>query len=245
MATCMVAMADTDAIPHACETSGEGVVMILAQDAASGDFVSTQGVRIRQTDLHPAEDMGTPVFHAPRALRVFLTDRRADRWGRRSGHLADARSGAWVARALVARGHAVVAPDAAGADCLRPLFDEEARARAGGHGLWAREPVWNAARPSRLEGRTGRHTVIAGQVLSVGETSRNVYLNFGRRWSHDFTVTIAATRLDDFAAAGLDVRSLEGAAIRVRGVVQQDRGPHIELRHPAQIERLDKDGQGR
>lgn len=92
---------------------------------------------------------------------------------------------------------------------------------------------------------TGRFALVEGPVVSVGETRSTLYLNFGYRWRDDFTVTISASRREEFEAAGLDVAALEGAAIRVRGIVQTRDGPLIKVSHPAQIERLDKDGMRR
>ncbi len=37
----------------------------------------------------------------------------------------------------------------------------------------------------------GRFAVVEGKVLSVRESGNLIYVNFGRRWSEDFTVTIA------------------------------------------------------
>jgi hypothetical protein len=69
-------------------------------------------------------------------------------------------------------------------------------------------------------------------------------VNFGRRWSEDFSVTIQKRNERNFAAAGLDVKGLAGRRVRVRGWVEA-RGsagsntggsPWIEAARPEQIE---------
>jgi len=63
-----------------------------------------------------------------------------------------------------------------------------------------------------------------------------VYLNFGRHWTQDFTVTIAKRNQRAFITAGVDPKSLAGRNIEVRGWVEQRGGPVIEAARPDQIE---------
>lgn len=58
-----------------------------------------------------------------------------------------------------------------------------------------------------------------GEVLSVRESGATIYVNFGRRWTRDFTVTSAVT------TAAVKPKRLEGRHIRVRGWIEQRRGP--------------------
>lgn len=178
-------------------------------------------------------------------VRFVALGEETDRWQRRPGHLMLTPGDRWLARELVRQGRAIVAPRLAARDCLAHLLKEEALARQRKAGQWAHERVWSAHDPEALSERTGRYTLVAGRVISVGETRSMVYLNFGGRWSRDFTATISAERKAAFADAGLDVTSLDGAAIRLRGMVRQAGGPSIELVHPAQIERLDRNGDQR
>jgi len=72
--------------------------------------------------------------------------------------------------------------------------------------------------------------------LSVRESGATIYVNFGRRWTRDFAVTILKRQRRDFAAAGFDPKELEGRRIRVRGWVEQRNGPMIQATVPEQIE---------
>ena len=71
---------------------------------------------------------------------------------------------------------------------------------------------------------------------AVRESGATIYVNFGRRWAQDFAVTILKRHRRDFAAAVIEPKELEGRRIRVRGWVEQRRGPMMEASAPEQIE---------
>ena len=78
--------------------------------------------------------------------------------------------------------------------------------------------------------------MVEGRVLSVRESGSLIYVNFGRRWSQDFTVTIAKRNESTFVSAGLTPKSLSGRHVRVRGFVEERSGPWIEAMRPEQFE---------
>ena len=63
-----------------------------------------------------------------------------------------------------------------------------------------------------------------------------IYVNFGRRWSEDFTVTVPKRNERSFTAAGLPLKKLAGQRVRVRGTIEERGGPWIEALAPEQIE---------
>ena len=75
-------------------------------------------------------------------------------------------------------------------------------------------------------------------MVQVAPTERFVYLNFGADWRRDFTVRIAKEVARGLADAGLDVASLPGRRIEIRGVVLEAGGPLIELSHFEQMQVL-------
>jgi DNA/RNA endonuclease YhcR with UshA esterase domain len=81
--------------------------------------------------------------------------------------------------------------------------------------------------------------LVEGKVLSVRESGATIYVNFGHRWTQDFTVIVLRRLQRAFAAAGVDPRALTGRRIRVRGYVEQRGGPVIAAEAPEQIELLD------
>ena len=68
------------------------------------------------------------------------------------------------------------------------------------------------------------------------ESGGTIYVNFGRRWTEDFTVTVLRRHERTFGAAGLDLKALAGRQVRVRGFVEERGGPWIEVTRPEQIE---------
>ena len=108
-------------------------------------------------------------------------------------------------------------------------------------GLWA-DPNFAplaAENLPQLAAARGHFALVEGQVLSVRESGATIYVNFGRRWTRDFTVTILKRQKRSFAAAGIDVDRLQGRRIRVRGIIEQRSGPIIEALAPEQIEAID------
>lgn len=234
---------DRGGLPDACRTvAGEEIADARAEPGEPHVWRSAGGELLRQAELV----MVAGAAPAGARLRFVALGEGTDRWERRAGHLLLEPGARWLARELVRTGQAIVAPRLAGRDCLVHLLREERTARRRKVGLWRHERVWSAHDPDALLAeRNGRYTLVAGRVASVGETRSMIYLNFGGRWSRDFTATIRAERKAAFAAAGLDLASLGGAAIRLRGMMRQSGGPSIDLEHPAQIERLDRNGDRR
>ena len=83
-----------------------------------------------------------------------------------------------------------------------------------------------------------RFALVEGRVLSVRESGGTIYVNFGRRWSEDFTVTVPKRSARTFTAAGFELKALAGRTVRVRGLVEERGGPWIEATEPGQIEIL-------
>jgi hypothetical protein len=122
------------------------------------------------------------------------------------------------------------------------LLRLEGAARAAKLGLWA-DPYYDMRRaeePGALSRDLGRFTLVEGRVLSVRESAGTIYVNFGRRWSEDFTVTVAKRNERRFSAAGLELKSLARRKVRVRGFVLERGGPWIEAARPEQIELLEQ-----
>jgi hypothetical protein len=104
--------------------------------------------------------------------------------------------------------------------------------------LWreARFAVEQAENIEALTTAMGRFTIVEGLVRRVGETSSRTYLDFGRRYNQDFSIMIPRSARAGFAAAGIDLKSLRGKQVRVRGVLFSSGGPAIEIRNPASLE---------
>jgi endonuclease YncB( thermonuclease family) len=166
----------------------------------------------------------------------------SDRYGRLVAYAYTIRDGdeLFVQGELVADGFARVG-DRVGRDCAGELLSREKMARKARLGLWA-DPyydVLNVETPVDVPAQRGRFALIEGTVTSVRESGATIYVNFGRRRSEDITVTVPKRNERTFAAAGLDLKTLAGRRIRVRGWVEQ-RGVEdrawIAAERPEQIE---------
>jgi hypothetical protein len=82
----------------------------------------------------------------------------------------------------------------------------------------------------------GRFGVVEGRVLSVRQAGTVTYVNFGRRWTEDFAVTVSRRMIAAFETAGIMLKSLERRHIRVRGWIERRGGPRIEALGVWQIE---------
>jgi endonuclease YncB( thermonuclease family) len=163
-----------------------------------------------------------------------------DRYGRLFAHVYVTRNNSerWVEAELVARGHARVSARVGERACAVALLARERAARAANLGLWA-DPYY-VVRPAddaaAVAAERGRFAIVEGKVLSVRESGATIYVNFGRRWTQDFTVTIAKRNESAFTSAGLEPKRLQGRRVRVRGWIEQRGGPWVEATRPEQIE---------
>jgi endonuclease YncB( thermonuclease family) len=163
-----------------------------------------------------------------------------DRYGRTVALVAlqDGPAERSVQMALLERGWARVAAHIGDLSCAAALLDAEKKARMAGLGLWA-DPHYltrNAEDPAGILAVRGHFAVVEGKILSVRESGGQIYVNFGRRWTEDFTVTVPKRSEKTFTAAGLPLKKLAGQRVRVRGTVEERGGPWIEAQAPEQIE---------
>ena len=176
---------------------------------------------------------------AARKLTAVPLDAEPDRYGRFMIDAVDQSDRSSLRNILVSAGLAVVNPRSAPPACCSGLYRAEARARSGRKGLWglAEPPI-----PIQLSSNGMAKpvpvgfTIVEGRVASIGKRERILYLNFGRDWKTDFTVTLARS---DFDARQLQIlESLAGRRIRVRGVADPWQGGRISVTLFSQIEIL-------
>jgi endonuclease YncB( thermonuclease family) len=217
------------------------------------------GMTLRLTDgrevrlagvVAPSEIDGDPeaLARAGSSLKTLVTGKRValygradrnDRYGRLTAQVAFSEPEAgWIQAALVSDGVLRVAPEAGEIACAESLITLERSARTNLKGLWTepRFSVVNADDLAVLNAALGRFAVVEGSVTRVGETSGHTYLDFGRRYTEDFTIVIPRQARPAFNAVGLDLKSLRGKRVRVRGVIFLSGGPAIVIRKPASLE---------
>jgi endonuclease YncB( thermonuclease family) len=250
--------AETDAVraPSGCrpDSSAVGIVAAVSDGRT---FTLDDGRKIR---LAAIEVPGSDGFEQPSRLNsatdskevlqslvagrtVTLGRTERDRYGRSVAHVFLLGDGAerWIQAEMLARGHARVAARV-GDGCVAELRQRERAARTAQLGLWA-DPYYGmrpADDPAAIARERGRFAIVEGNVVSVRETGGTVYVNFGRRWTSDFTVTIAKRNERAFAAAGVEPKRLAGRRIRVRGWIEERGGPWVEATRPEQIEMVER-----
>ncbi|HEY1541495.1 MAG TPA: thermonuclease family protein [Xanthobacteraceae bacterium] len=205
---------------------------------------------IRAAETAGANDMPDPAAAAANALGTLVTGREVilkypklvtDRYGRLRADAAivgtDIGS---VVKSLLSQGLAHVAPRLSEPVCGSELLAAERMARTQKLGLWGDPRYFPKAAddPAGVLAERGRFTLVEGTIVSVRESGGTIYVNFGRRWSEDFTVTILKRNERQFTAAGLALRSLAGRRVLVRGFIEERGGPWIDATGPEQIEIL-------
>ena len=236
-----------DEAPAACRFETLGIfVPGLAIDGRT--FRLKDGREVRLAGIEAAEDNA-----AKEALENSITGglialsrvgSGTDRYGHLVAQVFALRDGAerWIQREMIAGGHARVGARVGGPACASALLAAERAARNGHVGLWA-DTAYAIKQTDDLAGllaERGRFIVAEGKVLSVRSSGGTIYLNFGLVWSRNLTVTILQRSERAFAAAGVELKKLEGRRVRVRGWVEERGGPRIKAAGPEQIEFADR-----
>ncbi|KQP03247.1 hypothetical protein [Methylobacterium sp. Leaf93] len=212
---------------------GERGEMILA----SGDRAVLDGIR------WPVEDDG--------AARAWMLDHRhrtltlvprgeIDRWGRMHVDAAVSDKAIDLAGGLIEEGLAYADAGERDTLCRPALLTLESGARAAARGLW-RAGVREGREGAALREATGRFIVAQGRVVNVGERPARTYLDFAKRGEDGLTVTVSKRTWRRLRERGLNVATLRGRMVRVRGIVEAWRGPTLDIASADMIEVLDEE----
>src|SRR5262245_25836639 len=237
LATAAAALASGATADESCKLADLGTA-IVAGVRDGRTLLLTDGRELRLAAIE-AEDASRAALNALAAGKVLRLERlgpEQDRYGRvvAIAYTDDARES--LQQIMLAQGQARVSARVGDRPCAERLLEAERAARAAMRGLWA-DPNF-APLPShdntRISAVRGQFALIEGKVLSVRESGATIYVNFGRRWTQDFAVTILKRYRRDFVAAGIEPKELEGRRIRVRGWVGRRHGPMMEASVPEQ-----------
>jgi endonuclease YncB( thermonuclease family) len=183
VAACMLSAA---AYAQDCRLVAIGTATVRAATEAGIVLEDGRTVRLAGLDL-PNPAQAAPPAGTALVLKRLGTAPQTDRYGRLVAHvfISENNTERWFQADTVRRGLARVGDPA----CARALLAEEQAARAAKLGLWA-EPVYvinKAEDHAEVLKQRGRFALVEGTVLSVRESGGTIYVNFGRRWSEDFT----------------------------------------------------------
>lgn len=212
---------------------GEGLVTAIED---SRTLSLADGRKIRLAGI----EWGAPAETARALLSDLVLNRQValgaperpepDRYGRIYAFPSVSGSETPIQYGLLERGMVLVSGRVSDKACAYALRTVEKQARDQGLGVFAA----GAAGAHRSDNHDailkdlGRFAVVEGRVLSVRESGNLTYVNFGRRWSEDFTVTIAKRHQSAFISGGVAPKSLSGQTLRVRGFIEERAGPWIE-----------------
>lgn len=244
--SCLVGLATLIAIApaRACgaaETSG--VVAAIGEESAlqlgDGREVRLAGVEIPRGEAGMAARryLGEQLTGRPVTLRA--AGETPDRYGRTEAYVfVGERLEGSVQHAMVSLGLARAAARIGDRACAAGFLASESQARQARRGVWANAKwaVRAADDPASILALRGEFAVVEGRVLSVRESGGTIYVNFGRRWSEDFTVTVAKRNERAMNAGAVNLRQLEKRMVRVRGFIEERGGPWLDVTRPEQIE---------
>lgn len=228
-AGCNLTQGETDRV----ESIIDGTTLRLAGGAE---------VRLAGLDAGTAGDTRAVAVLAELALDRTVAVRHGtilgDRYGRIVGHVFVDGAPVSLQSELLTRGLAVVSGLAEDRACLSEFLVAEEVARESNVGLWATTTALNAY-GDEIRFVDGAFALVEGRVLSIGRRERTVYLNFGREWTTDFTVSMSVGDANAIEAEGGPLDALVGQRVRIRGWLTQRDGPWIVVDHAEQIELLD------
>lgn len=170
-------------------------------------------------------------------LRVLPIVDHTDRYGRQRAHVFAA-DGRWAQAFLVAQGLARVDTQSDERLGAADLLALEAAARTAQRGLWNR-PEYRVRTVDEAGRLIDTFQIIEGRVARVERRGGRTKIVFGEDTSREFGVVIAPAARRLFNQVGLDLRSLDGKLLRVRGWIKYRNGAFIDISHPEQIERLE------
>jgi endonuclease YncB( thermonuclease family) len=234
----LAAAAANPATAAACSLTPQGEARVSAIiDART--FRMDDGREVRLAGIETVTDGSAALsaLIAGRSVALHGETDAPDRYGRQPAFVFVEQATASVQNQLLAQGDALVSGAIADKACAAELAAAEAAARRARRGIWAdRAAIKNAESPGDILARIGQFTVVEGKVLSVRQAGAVTYINLGRRWTHDFAVTISRRVWPAFEAEGFSLKSLENKRIRVRGWIEARGGPRIEALQVGQIE---------
>jgi endonuclease YncB( thermonuclease family) len=222
-----------------CKLPGLGTATVTSvRDGRTMVLADGRELRLAAIEADESSRAALNALAAGKMLRLEKLGPEQDRYGRVVAVAYTDDADESLQQLMLAQGQARVSARVGNRPCAELLLRAERVARTSRRGLWA-DPNF-APLPSHdvtsIAAVRGQFALVEGKVLSVRESGATIYVNFGRRWTQDFAVTILKRHRRDFAAANVDPKELEGRRIRVRGWVEQRHGPVMEASVPEQIE---------
>jgi len=216
--------------------SGGGVTVARVIDGDSVALADGRTLRLIGIDDLAGPDALEKLIDG-KSLELRFAETRTDRDGRTLAALYA--NGRWVERTLVAKGLARVRGTADNRAGLAALLAAEAAARSARRGLW-RDRRYAVRDAAAIAKDGGTWQIVEGTVAHVGSAEGGTYVDLGARGTGALSLRLDRAAVALCRAAGLDLRALDGARLRVRGFIDGTRRPVLDVTFPEQIEVLEK-----
>ncbi|MGM4889179.1 thermonuclease family protein [Tardiphaga sp. 20_F10_N6_6] len=218
---------------------GEGrvadVIDVRTLRLSDGNVIRLAGIEPIANSSGPTNDLFA--LASGRDVTLYGESDMPDRYGRQPAFVFVDPTAPSLQAQLLAQGAALASGAISDKACAAELAAAEGLARRLKRGIWAQTNVIkNAESPGDILADVGRFGVVEGRVLSVRQAGTVTYVNFGRRWTEDFAVTVSRRMIAAFETTGIMLKSLERRHIRVRGWIERRGGPRIEALGVWQIE---------
>ena len=224
----LAAQLPTPASAQACKLTAIGSAEVAAvRDGRT--LLLGDGRELRLAAIEPADDgAALRALAQGRALRLEKLGAERDRYGRLVAFAFAGDAAQSLQERLLAQGAALVAARVGDKACAGALLAAEKQAREARRGLWA-DPNFAPLPAENLAGlgaKTGHFALVEGKVLSVRTQRRHDICEF--RAALDTGLCrhySAAQSAAAFGAAGLELKTLEGRRVRVRGFIDRRARP--------------------
>lgn len=177
------------------------------------------------------------------AVNIYQTPRdnwgRTNRMGHQIAHLQRQSDKSWVQGVLLSLGLAQVQTGQRTPEMAEAMYAIEDQARSEKIGVWEDEK-FQVKTTSSISDHLDSFQIVEGIVTSTALKSNRVFLNFGKDWRKDFTVSVSPEDKKFFVKQGYDPLAWNKKYLRVRGWVRDYNGPFIEINHPQAVEVLEK-----
>ncbi|MFD0915023.1 thermonuclease family protein [Pseudahrensia aquimaris] len=167
-------------------------------------------------------------------VELYGISEKPDRYKRYSAHVFI--KDRWVQGKALKAGAAIFDGQAGRSECVDEMMRLEREAIAAKKGVWSgKMKVFQSQDVAAISAKSGQMVLVEGVVQSIGDRSSRLYLNFGQKWSEDFTGFVRRKGREAYRGDINELVALKGKRIRIRGVLEESGGPMIRIFHEAQI----------
>lgn len=212
-----------------------------------GKFIHLAGLDFPDLDFYEPGDLSVTTieiledFLIGRPVAIYQTKSknagRMNRMGHHIAHLVRTDKDVWVQGMILKLGLARARTTKYNPEMASQMLEMESYARRTKDGLWGIDE-FKILTPSQAAKNIGSYQIIEGIVQNVSRQKNTIFLNFGKNWRTDFTISMTSSDLKAFTKQKLEPQDWNGKRVRVRGWIESWNGPHIKIDHPERFELL-------